>query len=94
MPHNLSIKRDMLLSEVSAAGQGHGGECWLVPAPLAVQASGGVDQGAKDPREEGADWQLSEQLGQEVGSHFIAPLAALPSDDGALLRKGGACLHQ
>lgn len=71
-----------------------GDEGWLEPAPLAVQASGRVDQAAKDPREEGTNGQLSKQLGQEVGPHFIAPLATLASHNGALLRKGGACLHK
>lgn len=66
----------------------------MLPAPFAVQASGGVDKGAKDPGEEGTNGQLSKQLGQEVGPHFIAPLAALPGHNGALLREGGARLHQ
>lgn len=90
MAHNLSIKLNML----QTAGQGLSSEYGLEPAPLAVKASGGVDQGAKDPREEGADGQLGKQLGQEVGPNFVAPLAALPSHNGALLRKRGARLHQ
>ena len=64
------------------------------PGPLAVEAGGGVDEGAKDSREEGSHGQLSQQLGQEVGPHVVALLAALTGDDGALCREGGAGLHQ
>lgn len=88
----LSCTNHCFNAQSSAASQV--GELWLIPAPFAVQASGGVDKGAKDSREEGTNGQLSKQLGQEIRPHFIAPLAALPSHNGALLREGGAGLHQ